>query len=67
MDGAGCGKVIEAAIPTRFSYKTVKVKCGNTSPDGSPYQCEKCEEQNAGRNWRQEAIENGEAWEENDY
>ena len=65
--GAGCGKEIEACVPTQFSYKTIMVKCGSTSPSGEPWQCDDCEVKNAGRNWRQEAIEAGETWGEDDY
>jgi len=58
-----CGKKIEVDVPKGpYDYKTIEVKCGNTSPYGTPYQCEKCEEKNRNVNWRQEAAENGEGW-----
>ena len=44
--GAGCGKEIEVTVPTRYSCKLIKVKCGSTSPDGTPWQCEDCEKEN---------------------
>jgi len=65
--GAGCGKEMEVSIPTRYSCKTIIVKCGDTSPSGEPWQCEECAEKNAGRDWRREAIEAGETWGEDDY
>ena len=65
--GAGCGKEIEVTVPTRYSCKLIKVKCGSTSPDGTPWQCEDCEEKNYGRDWRREAVEAGETWGEDDY
>jgi hypothetical protein len=64
---AGCGKQIEVSIPTRYSAKLIKVKCGNTSPWGDPWLCEDCEKKNAGRDWRREAELNGEAWGPEDY
>jgi hypothetical protein len=63
----GCGKRIEVTVPTRYSAKTITVKCGSTSPYGSPWLCDKCEEINAGRDWRREAIEAGETWGPEDY
>jgi len=60
----GCGKLIEVAVQTRYSAKMIKVRCGNTSPHGSPFLCEKCEEINAGRDWRREAELNGEQWDD---
>jgi hypothetical protein len=64
---AGCGKKLQVFVPRGWDYREITVKCGNTSPHGSPYLCDKCEEIHAGRDWRREAIEAGEAWDENDY
>lgn len=65
--GPGCGELIEVAVPTRYDYKTIKVKCGSTSPSGYPWLCEKCEKANEGRDFRREAIEAGETWDPEDY
>ncbi len=62
---AGCNKEIEVSVPTRYSYKLIKTRCGATSPYGSPWLCEECEEKNAGRDWRREAELAGEQWDEN--
>lgn len=64
---AGCGAKIQEFVPRGYSYKEITVRCGSTSPDGSPWQCEKCARLNAGRDWRREAIEAGETWGEDDY
>jgi hypothetical protein len=61
---AGCRKKMEVAVPTRYSYKNITVRCGNTSPHGSPWLCEKCEKINEGRDWRREAELNGEQWDD---
>ena len=63
----GCGKKMVEYVPKGWGYKEITVSCGNTSPDGSPWLCEKCEVLNAGRDWRREAAENGEAWGPDDY
>lgn len=64
MSGAGCGKKMQVWLPKGYDYKEYTVKCGNTSPNGDPYQCDTCAEKNAGRNWRQEALESGEYYDE---
>ena len=64
---AGCGKEVDYTIPTKYSSKTLKYKCGNTGVDGYPVLCDKCAEENEGRDWQAEAAANGEAWDENDY
>lgn len=56
----GCGKEIDVTIPTRYSAKTIKMHCGNTGIDGYPEFCEECAVFNAGRDFRREAIEAGE-------
>jgi hypothetical protein len=61
---AGCGKSIEVNVPTGYSYKQINVRCGNTSPHGDPWLCEECEKIYAGRDWRKEAEENGEQWDD---
>jgi hypothetical protein len=64
---AGCGKKIEVAVPSGYTYKEITVKCGSTSPHGSPWLCEKCHEIHGHRDWRREALLAGEAWDEDDY
>jgi len=64
---AGCDKPMEVYIPKGWDYKAITVRCGNTSPSGNPYLCEQCAEKYAGRNWRAEAIEAGETWEEDEW
>ncbi len=61
---AGCGKKLKEYVPRGYDYREITVKCGNTSPDGSPWQCEKCAKRNAGRNWRYEAEMAGEQWDD---
>ena len=63
----GCGKKLTKYVERGFRYIEIKVRCGNTSPSGYPYLCAGCEEEHSGVNWRQEAMEHGEAWGEEDY
>ncbi len=65
--GAGCGAEMKVNVQCGWSYREITVKCGNTSPTGFPYQCYRCGELNAGRQWRREAAEAGETWGEEDY
>lgn len=58
--GSGCGKAIDQVVPTKYSAKLVPAKCGQTGIYGAPIFCEACEKLNEGRNWRREAIEDGE-------
>lgn len=60
----GCGKEIMQAVPTRYSYKEVPAKCGQTGIYGDPIFCEKCEPLYEGRDWRAEAEANGERYDE---
>jgi hypothetical protein len=62
-----CGKKMEVSVPKGWDYKQVTVRCGNTSPSGYPWLCAKCEVTHAGRDWRREAAENGERWDEDDW
>lgn len=64
---AGCGKSMQEYVPSGYDYKEITVKCGNTSPDGTPWLCEKCEKKHAGTDWRREAELAGEAWGPEDY
>ena len=57
---AGCNKKMEVWIERGFHGKEITVKCGNTSPTGYPYLCEKCEEIYADTDFRHEAMMNGE-------
>jgi len=63
----GCGKEMKAFVPRGYAYREITVRCGQTSPSGFPYQCEKCEKKNEDRDWQREAAENGEAWGPDDY
>ena len=64
---AGCNIEIEVYVPKGYDYKAITVRCGNTSPDGNPWLCDRCAKANAGRDWRREAIEAGETWEEDEW
>ena len=64
---AGCGAKIDQVIPTKYSAKVVTAKCGQAGIHGAPIFCDECEPLYADRNWRREAIENGENWDESDY
>lgn len=64
---AGCNVEMQVWVPKGWDYKEITVNCGNTSPHGSPWLCEKCAEKHAGTDWRREAIEAGETWDEEDY
>lgn len=55
-----CGIRFEVYVPKGYDYKAIMVKCGSTSPTGYPWLCEKCEKLHEGRDWRREAIEAGE-------
>ena len=59
-----CGEKIEVSVQTKYSAKIITVRCGNTSPFGDPWLCDKCAEIHAGRDWRREAIEAGEQWDD---
>lgn len=60
----GCGKAIEQVIPTKYSAKLVPAICGQTGIYGYPIFCEECEPLYKDRDWRREAEENGENWDE---
>ena len=60
----GCGELLETFVPRGFSYKAIKVKCGSTGPDGYPQFCDSCAVKYAKRDWRKEAEEAGEQWDE---
>ncbi len=62
MTSTGCGKPIEVYVPTQYDYKAIKVRCGNTSPDGNPWQCPECAKKTSHVNWRREAEDAGETW-----
>ena len=69
MPDAGCGKQMTeyVELSTGFHTKKITVRCGNTSPDGNPWQCTKCRERTQHVDWRREAELNGEAWGPEDY
>jgi hypothetical protein len=64
---AGCRKRMEVTVQKGYGFKDITVKCGNTSPDGTPWLCSRCEKIHAGTDWRREAELNGEAWGPEDY
>jgi hypothetical protein len=64
---AGCGTRIDQVVPTQYSAKTVPAKCGQTGIYGYPIFCKACEPLYRDRDWKQEAAECGEAWDESDY
>lgn len=53
MRGAGCGTDV-TAYTGKWSEREITVKCGGTSPYGTPYQCLKCEKANQGHDWRRD-------------
>jgi hypothetical protein len=55
---------MQVYVPRGWDYREITVRCGNTSPTGEPYLCGDCAKRHAGRDWRREAIEAGEQWEE---
>jgi len=59
-----CWKPIKVWVSSGYDYKEITVKCGNTSPYGDPWLCPECEKLCSGRDWRREAEEMGETWEE---
>ena len=61
---AGCGKQIEVSVPSGFSAKLIKTRCGATSPWGSPWLCEDCEQKYRNVDWRYEAEMAGEQWDD---
>jgi len=38
----GCGVAMEQTVPTKWDYKIVAAKCGQTSIHGTELRCEKC-------------------------
>jgi hypothetical protein len=38
----GCGKAMEQVVPTKWDYKVVPAKCGQTSIHGTELRCEEC-------------------------
>lgn len=55
-----CGRKMQEYVARGYGYKEITVRCGSTSPTGYPWECEKCRKLNAGRDYRREAIMNGE-------
>jgi hypothetical protein len=56
----GCNAKIEQIVPTKWDYKRVPAHCGQTGIDGYPLFCDECAPKYANRDWRREAFENGE-------
>jgi len=61
---AGCGAKIQVFVERGFGHREITVSCGNTSPSGNPWLCEKCERLEGHRDWRREAEEAGEQWDD---
>ena len=61
---AFCGKEIEVYVESGFGHKAINVRCGNTSPTGYPWMCEACEATEGHRDFRREAEDAGERWDE---
>ena len=59
-----CGKKMTVWVPKGYDYVEREVRCGNTQPNGDPYLCDDCEKRLRHVNWRQQAAENGERYEE---
>ena len=66
-----CGKTIEVTIPTRYSAKVIKARCGGTSIYGDMNLCEECESQGVPNPPAYMCEDAGEAdfepWREEDY
>lgn len=60
----GCGKMTEQVVPTKFSSKIVPIRCGDTGIHGDPVFCDICAPKYADRDWRREAEENGERYDD---
>lgn len=60
----GCGARITQTVPTKYSYKTVPATYGQTGFYGYPIFCSSCEPKYRDRDWRREAEENGERFDE---
>lgn len=41
----GCGAKMEQVVPTKWDYKLVIAKCGQTSIYGTELRCEKCSQE----------------------
>jgi hypothetical protein len=67
VEMAGCNIKMTKYVPRGFDYKEITVRCGNTSPTGDPWLCDKCAAVYAHVDWRREAALNGEAWGPEDY
>ena len=62
---AGCNTPMEVYVPKdKWNYKPITVHCGNTSHTGYPYFCYKCTKKYKNVDWKREAIEAGETWDE---
>jgi hypothetical protein len=63
----GCGVAITQSVPTRYATKEVPATCGQTGYYGFPLFCEECAPKYKDRDWKKEAEENGEQWDEDGY
>ena len=44
-----CENMVEQAVPTKYDYKMVSLRCGSTSIHGTELRCDSCEAK--GRPW----------------
>ena len=64
---AGCNKELQVYVERGYTYKEITVRCGNTSPHGNPWLCDACAKKLKDVDWRREAIEAGETWDEDEW
>ena len=60
MPTQSCGKPVEVLVPTRYHYKTIVMKCGNTGLDGYPILCDECSKSFDSHQYRVDCAEAGE-------
>lgn len=62
-----CGAKFKVTVERgNWAFIEIETKCGNTSPTGDPYLCDKCAERLKNVNWRARAAEFGERYEEDE-
>lgn len=49
-----CKNKIVQLVPTKFHFKEVEGNCGQTGVNGEPIYCEKCTEEGAYSQWKQQ-------------
>jgi hypothetical protein len=61
---AGCRKEIQVFVPRGYDYKEITTRCGSTGYYGYPDFCEDCALKYQDRDWKREAEEAGERWDD---